>query len=83
MNETTILGIVIAIICVGVLIGIFRTKKAGFGRYTTSMIILTLVLAISSLLLIVDKIATSDFVNIIFAIVGYGGGLVVGKIEDK
>jgi hypothetical protein len=65
MNEYDVLDITVAVIFSGVIIGIFRTKIAGFSRYTTSLILLTFTLAVSSLLLVFDGVDASDFVNVI------------------
>lgn len=62
--------IAIVVFGVGALTGIFLTKTKGFGRYTTSLLLLTLVLVISALFLAVDKIEPSLFANIAFAVVG-------------
>ena len=63
------------------LTGIFCTKTRGFGRYSTSLLLLTLVLFITALFLAVNKIETNAFLNIVFAVAGYAGGLVAVRQE--
>jgi uncharacterized membrane protein YoaK (UPF0700 family) len=76
--------LIIAIFLLGItaLIGIFRTKTAGFGRYSTSLLLLTLVLLVAALLLAAGKIEGSLFANIAFAVAGFAGGLITGKHES-
>lgn len=66
----------------GALFGIFKTKTKGFGRHTTSLVLLTLVLLISALFLAAERIDASLFANIAFAIAGFAGGLITGRAED-
>ena len=61
------------------LFGFFRTKKAGFGRFTTSALLLILVVTISSMLFAGGKIDSTSMVNVIFAVFGFAGGLFTGK----
>ena len=69
------LMISIFIIGVGALIGFFCTKTKGFGKYTTSALLLILVVTISSLLYVGGKIEDETMANIIFAVFGFAGGL--------
>jgi hypothetical protein len=77
--EYVIIGLVI--LSIVTIIGIFKTKTAGFGRYTTSVLILALGLFISSFFFILGKIESSVFANIIFVVLGYAGGLISNKSE--
>ena len=63
----------------GTLFGIFKTKTAGFGRYTTSAILLSLVIVVSAMLLVAGMIDGAIFVNIAFAVTGFAGGIVTAK----
>jgi hypothetical protein len=63
------------------LVGIFRTKDPGWGRFSTSTLILTLVLLIASTLLVFGKLESSVVVNVLFAVVGFAGGLIADKRE--
>ncbi len=63
----------------GTLAGIFITKTPGLGRYTTSVLLLSLVLVVSALLLVAGKIDGSIFINIAFAVIGFAGGVVTAK----
>ena len=65
------------------LAGIFWTKTPGFGKFTTSVVILTLVLFVASMAFFMGKIEWQPLSNILFAIAGYAGGLIVsGKATD-
>lgn len=55
------------------MIGIFATKTKGFGKYTTSLLLLVIILFLSSFLLVLDKIESSMFANVLFAVAGFGG----------
>lgn len=69
---------VLAVVFVAALVGIFLTKTPGFGRYTTSALILVLVLFVGALFSLVGKVDSSAFINLLFAVAGYGGGLITG-----
>jgi hypothetical protein len=73
--------LLIAIFVVGIsaLIGFFATKTKGFGRFNTSTFLLLLVLVISGLFYAADKMQPALFSNILFAIIGFAGGLFTGK----
>ena len=76
-NDWLLLGL--AVFGAASVFGIFKTKTAGFGRYSTSVLLLTLVLFVSAMLLTADKISSSVFINIIFAVTGFAGGIVTAK----
>lgn len=77
LNEWLTLGIFI--IGAGSLVGFFITKTPGFGKYTTSALLLILVVTISALLYVGGKIEGETMANIIFAVFGFAGGLFTGK----
>ena len=74
LTALTILGSV-------AVIGIFVTKTPGFGRYSTSVLLLTLVLFVSAFFLVGGQIEAPVFANIVFAITGFAGGLITAKAE--
>lgn len=82
METATIALIALATLAAITLIGIFRTKLPGFGTYSTSTLVLVLVLFISSFFLILGKIDSSLFGNIVFAIAGYAGGLLTPRKRE-
>ena len=59
--------------------GIFRTKKDGFGRYTTSVLVLTLVLFVAALAFVTGKVEWTPLANLLFAVTGYAGGLITAR----
>lgn len=65
------------------LIGIFVTKTPGFGRYTTSLLLLVLVLFITAMFLATGKIDGALFGNVAFAVAGFAGGLITSKQGDS
>lgn len=73
--------LLIAIVSLGAiaLAGVILTKKAGFGRFTVSLLLLILVLLFTSLFFAAGKIEGAVFANIAFAILGYAGGLIANK----
>lgn len=75
--------LVVAIGVLGLLTigGILFTKTPGFGRFSTSVLLLAVVVFVSALLLIAGKIEGYIFANIAFAVAGFSGGLINGKKE--
>lgn len=65
------------------IIGIFKTKTPGWGKYTSSTLILTLALFIAASLLVLGRLEAPPVANILFAIVGYAGGLIASNIGSK
>ncbi len=61
--------------------GFFRTKSPGFGRYTTSLLLLILVLFVAAVAFAGGEIEWPSLANLLFAIAGYAGGLVTPKVE--
>ena len=61
------------------LIGIFKTKTEGFGKYTSSLVLFVLILYLLSLFFAFGKVESHLLANAVFAVLGYAGGLVVGK----
>ncbi len=80
MENVALIGL--TILSTATVIGIFMTKTPGFGRYSTSVLLLARVLFISAFFLVLGKIESSLFANIVFAIAGYAGGLVNGRKEE-
>lgn len=75
-------GIAIFIVSLIGLIGFLITKKEGFGRFNTSTLLLLMVITISSLLFISDFLDDNTMENLIFAIIGFAGGLFTGRDEN-
>ena len=71
---------VFAVVVVG---GIFWTKTPGFGKYTTSLLLLSIIVFLAGFFLVLDKISASIFANIAFAVAGFGGGLLSAKKGDE
>lgn|GEM_PF-5610690 len=65
------------------LAGVFLTKTKGFGKYTTSLLLLIVVVFLASFFLVLDKIDGTQFTNILFAVAGFGGGLLSAKRLDE
>jgi len=61
------------------LIGFFWTKTRGFGKYTTSTLLLIMVLTVSTDLYVAERLEGAIYGHLLFAIVGFAGGLFTGK----
>lgn len=61
------------------LIGFFVTKTKGFGRYATSAFLLLLVVVLSAMLFAAGKLEGQILANILFAVIGFAGGLFTAK----
>ena len=66
-----------------VVIGIFQNKTPGFGKYTTSALIFTIVLFVAAMAFFTDRLEWAPLANILFAALGFAGGLVTTKIAGK
>jgi hypothetical protein len=65
----------------GTIIGIFRSKTPGFGKYTTSALILTLIMFVAAMALVEGKVEWMPMANILFAIAGFAGGLITARSD--
>lgn len=79
MSKSEILMLAVFILGAGSIIGFFKTKTAGFGRFTTSVLLIILVLTISAMLYAGDKLGTDEMSNFLFAVFGFAGGLFTSK----
>lgn len=88
MEQANSIDPTVALVCITALaiialIGIFITKTKGFGKYTTSLLLLVLVLFLSSFFFLLGSITSTLFGNIMFAVTGFGGGLLSAKKLDE
>ena len=83
MNDSMILQIAVTLVFGGALVGIFCTKTVGFGKYTTSTLILTLVLFVAALAYMSGKVEWAPMANLLFAVAGFAGGLITAKVGEK
>ncbi len=81
MDNTTWQIIGLTVFAVATMIGIFVTKTPGFGKYSTSVVLLSVVVFIASFFLLFGLINSQVFVNILFAVAGFAGGLINAKKE--
>ena len=79
MTTNEWLMLAIFIFGAGSLFGFFKTKKEGFGRFTTSALLLILVVTVSAMLFAGGKIESAAMINVVFAVFGFAGGLFTGK----
>ncbi len=79
------LSVFYAVIGIGVvsLGGFFCTKTKGFGRFTTATLLLILVLIIATLLVLADKVDDKTMINILFATIGFAGGLFTREKDNN
>ncbi len=76
-----IAGAVMAGVFLLVLLGFFITKTPGFGRFTTSTLLITLALMIASVAFMFGGVSGDDITKIVIAIIGFSGGLIARKDE--
>ena len=79
MEPDSLLALAIFVIGGGSIIGFFRTKAKGFGRFTTSVLLILVVLTIASLMFALGRLETSVIANVLFAVFGFAGGLFTSK----
>jgi len=82
MTNDLLLMIGVFIIGSGALIGFFATKTKGYGRYTTSTFLILVSIVVSSIMYAAGKLDGQIMANVIFAVIGFAGGLFTGK-EDQ
>ena len=73
------LMVAIFIIGAGSLLGFFKTKTEGFGRFTTSVLLIIIVVTIASLMYAGGKLDGNVMSNVLFAVFGFAGGLFTSK----
>lgn len=64
------------------LIGYFVTKNKGFGKFNTSTLLMLMVLNFSVLIFLFGKFDIQYLMNLMFAIIGFAGGLFVNNKSD-
>jgi len=79
MTKEYLLMAAIFIVGAGSIMGFFKTKTEGFGRFTTSTLLILLVLTISGLLYGAGKLQGDIMANVLFAVFGFAGGLFTSK----
>jgi hypothetical protein len=67
----------------GTLVGFFCTKSAGWGPLTTSLPLLLVALFLAGLALLSGKAEWTAVGNLVFAVVGYAGGLITPKKDQN
>lgn len=71
--------LIVSVLGGGALYGFFKTKTTGFGRYNASILVIILALSFASIALATGSIREQAFSGLLMAVVGFAGGLVVGK----
>lgn len=79
MTPTIFLMIAIFVLGAGSLIGFFKTKTDGFGRFSTSVFLILLVIVIAALLYAGGKLESQVMANVLFAVFGFAGGLFTSR----
>lgn len=64
------------------LIGFFLTKKEGFGKYATSTLLIIASLTVSSIFYAAGNLNSQVMTNVIFAVIGFAGGLFTSKDSE-
>lgn len=78
-----ILKLGVLVVFSGTVFGIFWTKTKGFGKYTTSALILTLVLFVASVAFLTGKLESAPIVNLLFSVAGFAGGLITARAHGS
>ena len=81
--SSNMLLISVLLISIIALCGFFWKKKEGFGKYNTSTFLLLLVLIFSSIMYSSHQLKDNAFINILFAIIGFAGGLFTSSIDES
>ena len=76
-------GAGVFLVFAGSIFGIFKTKTSGFGRYTTSALVLTLVLFVAAFAFVLGKVEWTPLANLLFAAIGFAGGLITAKAGES
>ena len=65
----------------GVIYGFIKTKIPGWGRYTTSLMLLILVLYVAAVISVLGKAEWPTLANLLFAVAGFAGGMLAPEKE--
>lgn len=79
MTNESLLLIAIFLLGTIVIVGILVTKRPGFGKFTTSTLLLAMVFVSAALFFAAGKIDSPLFGQIAFAVLGFAGGLLANK----
>lgn len=79
MTQESWLMIGVFVIGLVALAGFFITKTKGYGRFATSTFLILLSVVISALLYAAGKLDGQIMANVLFAVIGFAGGLFTGK----
>lgn len=81
MDTDNALIVAVAVVGAIALVGFFRTKAAGFGRFTTSTFLILLSLVLSALFFAAraGKFDGQAFSSVVLAVIGFAGGLFTAK----
>ena len=82
MDTNTWLLIAVSVIGIATLVGFFTTKIEGYGKFTTSIFLMLVVIIFTALFFAAGKIQVEFLSNILFAVIGYAGGLIVAKKNE-
>jgi hypothetical protein len=81
MNDSLLAVAALVVIFGGALMGVFLTKKAGFGRFSSSLVVLLLVVFSASVFAATGRLQPADLANILFAVAGFAGGLITARSD--
>jgi hypothetical protein len=82
MMEQFLNPILIALVFCAALFGFFKTKTNGFGKHTSGLLVLILVTFVGAFALSIGKIDWPSLSNLLFAIAGFGGGMISDKEQQ-
>lgn len=83
MDQESWLMLGVFVIGLAALVGFFMTKTKGYGRFATSTFLILLAVVISALLYAAGKLDGQIMANVLFAVIGFAGGLFTGKEQSN
>ncbi len=81
--DNLIIGVLVLGIFLFTLCRFFNTKLPGYGPFNASTLLITLALMVALASFLVDGVTGDDITKIVFAVIGFAGGLFASKIEKK
>ena len=79
MELTHAVLLAVVALAVAAYVGFFKTKEPGFGRYNTSILLITTITFLAALLTVGQVVDGALFGHIVIGVLGFAGGLFVAK----
>jgi hypothetical protein len=79
-NDVLIIAVLLLGLAAGT--GFLLTKKPGFGKFNTSILVLLFVLTLSGVMVAGGKLETAVMGHMLFGVVGFATGLFTARAAD-